>query len=235
MTRPGEFGVAAAADQRRGVFDYHNEAFLAYHLPINAVFIGDSITDMWGLDAFFQGTRGFVVNRGIGGDRSPFVRRRFEADVVQLHPRLVVINIGINNTWDLDQWEPGKRREASEIEAEITGDVEAMLEMAGKAGIATALCSILPVNMPVNGNTAARNALVARVNERLQALATGHGAAYVDYHSHLTGEDGLTLRPDLADDGLHPHVATYAIMARVLLESLSQAGITAISQRAVPA
>ena len=74
--RPGEFGLAVAADSRRGVFDYHNEALLARVVPIAAVFIGDSITDMWALDAFFQSTSGFLVNRGIGGDRSPYVRRR---------------------------------------------------------------------------------------------------------------------------------------------------------------
>src|SRR5256884_10016599 len=104
LTRPGEFGLAVAADTRRGVFDYHSEALLARGVPIAAVCIGDSITDMCALDAFFQSTSGFLVNRGIGGDRSPYVRRRFEADVLQLRPRLAMILIGVNNTWDLDIW-----------------------------------------------------------------------------------------------------------------------------------
>ena len=93
IIRPGVFAIQAAADSRRGVFDYHNEALIARGAPIDAVFIGDSITDMWAVDVFFQGSTGFIVNRGIGGDRTPFVRRRFDADVVQLHPRLVVIKI----------------------------------------------------------------------------------------------------------------------------------------------
>ena len=70
--RPGEFGLAVAADSRRGVFDYHNEALLASGVPIAAVFIGDSITDMWALDAFFQSTPGHhgdqvlaVLGRGV--------------------------------------------------------------------------------------------------------------------------------------------------------------------------
>jgi lysophospholipase L1-like esterase len=58
-----------------------------------------------------------------------------------------------------------------------------------------------------------------------------HGAVYVDYHSQLTAEDGLTLRAGLADDGLHPHVIGYKIMAATLLTALERAGITIIRGR----
>src|SRR5579862_2838998 len=84
IVRPGEFGLAVAADSRRYVFDMHNEALIVREVPVAAVFIGDSITDMWALDTFFRARDGLVVNRGIGGDRTPFVRRRLEADVLQL-------------------------------------------------------------------------------------------------------------------------------------------------------
>jgi lysophospholipase L1-like esterase len=233
IIKPGVFAIQAAADSRRGVFDYHNEALIARGVPIDAVFIGDSITDMWALDVFFQGSTGFIVNRGIGGDRTPFVRRRFDADVIQLQPRLVVIKIGVNNTWDLGiWWDDTLRRTAEEIEAEIVTDSEAMVRAARAAGIAVALCSILPTNVPFNGNTAERNALIARVNQRLRAMAQEQGAVYVNYHQQFVADDGLTLRPGLADDGLHPHVVGYEIMATVLLKTLREAGIDAIGPRA---
>jgi len=54
--RPGVFSIEAMADRLRGAFDYHNEALLAYNVPIDAVFLGDSITQMWELDVFFEGT-----------------------------------------------------------------------------------------------------------------------------------------------------------------------------------
>jgi lysophospholipase L1-like esterase len=57
------------------------------------------------------------------------------------------------------------------------------------------------------------------------------GAVYVDYHSQLAAEDGITLRAGLADDGLHPHVLGYRIMASTLLETLKQVGITIIRGR----
>jgi lysophospholipase L1-like esterase len=232
VIRPGKFGVEAAADRLRGVFDYHNEALLAHKTAIDAVFLGDSITEMWALDVFFEGTNGSIINRGIGGDRTIFARRRFDADVLQINPRLLVIKIGVNNAWDLDiWWDATLRREPSAIEEEIVGDLVAMVSAARERGIAVALCSILPTDIPFNGNTAVRNALIARVNPRLRALAAARGAVYVDYHSQLTAEDGLTLRAGLADDGLHPHVLGYRIMASTLLETLKQVGITIIRGR----
>jgi lysophospholipase L1-like esterase len=232
VVRPGLFGLEAAADTRRGVFDAHNEALLAGGVPIDAVFIGDSITDMWALDAFFAGASGLIVNRGIGGDRTPFVRRRFDADVLQLHPRLVVIKIGVNNTWDLDTpWDPSVYRSPEEIEEEIVADVEAMVASAREREIVVALGSILPTDSPFEGTTGIRNELISRANTRLRGVAARHAAIYVDYHSHLAAEDGITLRPGLADDGLHPHVVGYAIMANVLLETLTAAGITLMKPR----
>lgn len=233
VVRPGVFGVQAAADTRRGIFDMHNEAILASGLPVDTVFMGDSITEMWALDTFFQRTDGrLLVNRGIGGDRTPYGRRRFEADVLQLRPRLVVQKLGVNNIWDLDiWWDASQRREPADVEDEIVADNAAMVADARAHGIAMALCSILPTNIPFNGNTAIRNAIIARANRRLQDAAAHHGAVFVDYHSHLVGEDGLTLRDGLADDGLHPHVLGYRIMAQVLVDTLAAAGIDALKLR----
>jgi lysophospholipase L1-like esterase len=223
IVRPGFFGIAASADNRRSIFDIHNEVLLAKRSPIDAVFIGDSITDMWPLDAYFAGgSGGQIVNRGIGGDRTPFLRRRFEADALQLNPPLIVLLIGVNNTWDLDLWEtPVLIRTPEDIEAEIVADVHAMVATARERETDIALCSILPTNIPLLATDAARNRLIAGANRRLREIATTHSAIYVDYHSQMVSTDGLTLRPDLADDGLHPHVLGYEIMASALLEALS--------------
>jgi lysophospholipase L1-like esterase len=232
LIRPGFFGLQASADNRRTVFDIQNEVLLARRSPIDALFIGDSITDMWALDAYFAGASGgMIVNRGIGGDRTPFLRRRFEADALQLRPSLIVLLIGVNNTWDLDLWDtPELIRAPETIEAEIVADVEAMVAAARERQIALALCSILPTNIPALESDSTRNRLIAGANSHLQDVATRHGAVYVDYHSSMVGDDGLTLRAELADDGLHPHVLGYEIMAKVLVESLREAGIGVIRE-----
>ncbi|MFC4309215.1 GDSL-type esterase/lipase family protein [Steroidobacter flavus] len=60
------------------------------------VFAGDSLTANWkSLGADFSGT--LVANRGIGGDVSRGLLFRFQEDVLDLHPKAIVILIGIND------------------------------------------------------------------------------------------------------------------------------------------
>ncbi len=233
LIKPGTFGIAVAADSRRGVFDAHNESLLAKNTAIDAVFIGDSITDMWATDAYFQGTQGMIVNRGIGGDRTSFVRKRFDGDVIQLHPRLVVIMIGVNNFWDIDiWWDASQVRTPEAIEEEIIADVSAMLKDALTHTITVALCSILPTNIAFSSNGTIKNTAVKRVNERLKHLAQElQGVFFVDYHSQFVASDSLTLRDYIADDGLHPHAIGYEIMANILLNTLKEANITVLQAR----
>jgi hypothetical protein len=58
-----------------------------------------------------------------------------------------------------------------------------------------------------NGNTPVRNTLITRASARLRAVGERHGAVYVHDYRRLAADDELTVRPGLADDGLHltPH------------------------------
>jgi lysophospholipase L1-like esterase len=64
------------------------------------VFLGDSITQLWGdaLPAAFPGVK--IANRGISGDTTRGVLIRLQDDVLVLKPRAVVLLIGTN---DLDE------------------------------------------------------------------------------------------------------------------------------------
>ena len=231
--KPGLFGQVVAADARRSVYDAQNEELLMQGVPIDAVFIGDSITEMWVLDAYFRATQGLLVNRGIGGDITSYIRLRFAADVLQLRPRLTVIFAGINNFWDMDNWlNPDLIRTSQAIEDEIVINLTEMVMAARDQQIEVALCSILPTNIPVNSNTGKRNEAIKRVNERLQRMAGEQGATFVDYHRHFIAEDGLTLRDGFADDGLHPRAVGYKLMAATLLASLPPAQRNIIASRA---
>jgi lysophospholipase L1-like esterase len=225
MIRPGMFGGIVSADTRRNVFDYHNEVLIRHEVPVDFVFIGDSITDMWDIETYFGGNNRRLVNRGIGGDMTPFVRRRFTADVVQLMPKYAVIKIGINNTWALDEWQPQNRKQPQQIHDEIVNDIKEMVIQAKEAGIKPIIGSLLPTRIDTNKQTEARNKLVIDINNSLKELTINEGIIYVDYHSAMTDEDGQSLRPGLANDGLHPHVLGYDIMADVLRNELSKHGI----------
>jgi lysophospholipase L1-like esterase len=225
IVKPGFFAAAAAADSRRGEFDIGNEILIAHNVPVDFVFIGDSITHMWELNAYFGRGGHFVVNRGIGGDISSHVLRRFDADVIQLKPKHVVIKIGVNNFWGLDGWTIHDRKTAEQIIPGLVDDIREMVRKANANGITPIVCSLLPTNLPQSGNNDIRNASIIKVNDRLQIVADEEAAVYVDYHSHMTQEDGARLREELADDGLHPHLLGYDIMAKSLIETLERKGI----------
>ena len=59
------------------------------------MFFGDSITDIWHLDEYFPGKP--YINRGIGGQTTPQMLVRFRQDVIDLHPKVVIILAGTND------------------------------------------------------------------------------------------------------------------------------------------
>lgn len=152
--------------------------------------------------------------------------KRFDADCVQLKPKYAVMKIGINNLWALDAPVRGERKDQTKLLAEVVSDIAEMVRKAKDGGIIPVVCSLLPTNIETNLQTCIRNELVLKINEQLKELVQNEDIPYVNYHPHLTEPDGKTLRPELADDGLHPHVLGYDIMAEVLREDLKKQGIT---------
>jgi len=211
--KPGMFGNNAAADRLRGRFDFWNEEIIREDVAVGTVFMGDSITELWELAAYFAPSDGAILNRGIGGDITPHMAKRFEADVLQLRPRNVVILAGTNDVSRmLDASKPD-----DEIITAVTANIESMMDAARKAGINVFICSILPTNDDTR-NHQGKARLLPVINEKLKAACTARGCIYVDYASPMASCDG-SLRKDLARDGLHPHYAGYKIMACRLNEA----------------
>jgi lysophospholipase L1-like esterase len=181
------------------------------------VFFGDSITDMWRLDQYFPGQP--YVNRGIGGQTTPQMVVRFRQDVIELHPRLVVILAGTNdlagNTGPMS---------LEEIEAQYSS----MAELARANGIQVLFSSILPVHdyTPAAGLTFPLRApeKIRTLNQWLKGYCAtaAHGAGYVDYFGAMVDDKGW-LKRELAEDGLHPNRAGYAIMAPLVASAIERA------------
>lgn len=223
LIRPGVLGEAAAAGLRRTEFDHSNEALLAHRIPVDYVFIGDSITHYWDLPCFFKQEGPVLVNRGISGDVSRHVWQRFEADVIQLKPRFTIILIGVNNFKALDGWLPENGDPVQQIAEAIVADVRAMTRRAQEKGIVPVICSIAPTNRPDYAYDKLRNEGIRTANAKLSLLSEEEAALFVDYHSQMATEEGDRLREGLTDDGVHPHLLGYRVMARLLRERLAQA------------
>lgn len=231
IIKPGYFSLYVPADKRREEFDTNNEALISNDVHVDFVFIGDSITEGWELNAYFGGKNKIAINRGISGDTAEYLVKRFEADTLQLKPDYCVILIGINDASALESlpnvWVPTGRGRSMESVEKIRDRVVkcyiSMLDQAKKYSQKLVICSILPSNIPkVSEKNNERNKYVALVNSDLKSICEKEGCIFVDYHSRFADCDGLTLKTGLSDDGVHPNVSGYNLMADILRTTLAE-------------
>lgn len=174
------------------------------------VFMGNSITEFWlDLRPEFFASKPYV-NRGIAGETTPQMLGRFQQDVVDLEPAVVVLLAGINDI-------AGNTGPAT-IE-EITDNIVAMIELAQANDIQVVLCSVLPAaNFPWQPELKPAQKVV-ELNVRLKAYATAHELSYVDYYSPMVDEEA-GLKQAYGEDGVHPNVAGYLVMEPLLERAL---------------
>jgi len=180
------------------------------------VFFGDSITDIWHLDEYFSGKA--YINRGIGGQTTPQMLVRFRQDVIDLHPKVVVILAGTNDI----AGNTGPMR----LE-DIDADYASMAEIALANNIRVVFSSVLPVHnyTPQSQNAFAQRspAKILELNGWLKDYVAAHlDCLYLDYFSAMVDDKGL-LKRDLAEDGLHPNAAGYKIMAPLAEAAIEKA------------
>jgi len=227
MIRPSYMPSVVAYDLRRAELDMHNEILMTHRVTVDYVFFGDSITHYWELQTYFGRNGAIVVNRGIGGDSTKHGLHRFQADVVQLKPRYVMIAIGINDTILLDDWIRQGGADPAWLaqmrECIVNGNRE-LIRIARENGIHPIVCSLLPTGVERYG-WEIRNPLIAETNNGLRQLAGELGVVYIDYHDAMCEPDGITLRSEYAYDGVHPNVDGYDIMADKLRRTLAEHGI----------
>lgn len=216
--KPGLFSHIAHADTRRDEFDVKNECIVVNNIPVQYVFIGDSITHNFETEAYFYGN-GIVINRGIGGDSTEYLLKRFEADVIQLKPLYAIILIGINDTWILDDiMAPNNSPE--DIKIKVISNMNKILEICKEKKQKTIIGSLLPTFIPGNPHNKERNEMILEINAELEKLCYREAQIYVNYHEGFVAADGVTLRQGLCDDGLHPNVMGYNIMVDILRKTL---------------
>ena len=186
------------------------------------VFLGDSITDYWKLADYFPGKP--YLNRGIDGQTTPQMLVCFRQDVINLHPKVVVVLAGTNDIAGVT----GRTRNE-----DIETNYASMAELAQAHGIRIVFASVLPVH---NYTPDAKESFARRPRERILALNTWlkdycatNGLVYLDYFSALIDNKEM-LKKELADDGLHPNAAGFKIMAP-LAEAAIEKALALDSQR----
>lgn len=189
------------------------------------VFVGDSITDFWHLDAnpWFAGQycgraiwdesfAGAVpaqtaLNLGVSGDRIEHVLHRLLPaaqggegwlDRRDLQPDTIFVMLGINNSFD------SENPATTSLYKGIVAAVARIHERKPKARIV--IQSLLPTDSDMKN----RN-LVLPVNAMLRDYAAGaKGIAYLDLYPSFVDESGAQRR-NLFNDGLHPSRDGYRV------------------------
>jgi lysophospholipase L1-like esterase len=173
--------------------------------------MGDSITDGWpSADPEFFSDNNFV-GRGISGQVSSQMLLRFRQDVIDLHPKYVVILAGTNDIAE----------NSGKIDMEKTfGNIVSMCDLAKANGIKPIICSVIPaVAFYWHPHVTGAAEKIAQLNAMLEAYAKANKIKYVDYHSVMKDDRG-GLPENLAKDGVHPTREGYDIMKNLLLKAL---------------
>ena len=169
------------------------------------VFIGDSITQLWGQEKtghpdFFS--KNNYVNKGISGNKTTDMLSRFQKDVIDLDPYCVVIEGGTNDI-------------AAFTLENIMERIKKMAEMARKAHIDVVVGSVPPSNSFPKLPDFRPEDRIIELNGMIKQWADAEGIPYVDYYSVLV-DDQKGLKEAYQKDTVHPNAAGYTAMEGVI-------------------
>ena len=177
------------------------------------VFIGDDITAGWGAHGrFFPGTA--YLNRGIAGQTTAQMLVRFRQDVIDLRPKVVVVQGGTNDIAGIVG--PG-------TEGTVLDHLRSMTELAKVHGIRVVLASATPVcDCFAADQTPLRpQGKIIGLNGAIRDYAAASGAVYLNLYTALaTGRD---FRKELTVDGFLPNDAGYAVMTPLAEQAIARA------------
>jgi len=186
--------------------------------PANrVVFLGDSITELWGKTSpFFPGEP--YLNRGIAGQTTAQMLIRFRQDVIDLEPAVVILQGGLADIAGFT---------GPSSLAQIENNLRSMAELASFHHIRPILVGEPPpADFPGRTGPEPVTQIVA-LNQWVERYCASERFTFLDYYSALVGSNGQ-MKEGVSDDGVHPNEKGYA-----LLKPLAEKAIAdALKQRA---
>ncbi|ESQ77446.1 hypothetical protein ABAC402_01200 [Asticcacaulis sp. AC402] len=197
---------------------------------VKLVFVGDSITQhlmgekalgqagYWNNEFGRPGEKNYALNLGVAGDRTENVLLRLlsekeggfgQLDNPEIQPEVIVLLVGINNTWNTN------------------GDVATKV-VEGQVAVIRKLQALRPaativVNSLMPTNDMYRNkSIVLKANRRLYGEVDKiDNVVWLDTYPAFVNSDG-SQKADLFIDGVHPNEEGYKVWMGLLLPKLEQ-------------
>jgi lysophospholipase L1-like esterase len=176
------------------------------------VFMGDSITADWASEPPLA-QHSEYESRGVSGQTTLQMLRRFKADVVDLKPSIVHIMGGTNDVAE---------NEGPESDEDIQYAISSMVDLAVANHIKVILASIPPAKRIYWHPGIEAAARIARLNAWLKGYASQRNITFADYWAVLADPSG-GMKAEYSSDDVHPNAAGYAAMAPVLADALMRA------------
>ena len=180
------------------------------------VMIGDSLTDLYPINGFFENIP--IMNNGRSGYTTTDILDNLKELVYIYNPSKVFLNIGINDMSDTD-------RNQEEIYENIVKIVEEIKEHRPNAKIYVQ--SIYPMNTS-NDKKIKRSSVEARsmeeinyINNKLKEKFHNSNVTYIDVYKELIDENGL-LKINYTIDGVHFTICGYNKISSVLLKYIAE-------------
>ena len=193
--------------------------------PNRVVFLGDSITELWGKQSpFFPGQP--YLNRGISGQSTAQMLIRFRQDVIDLKPAVVILQGGLADI-------AGFTGPSSLVE--IENNLRSMAELASFNNISPILVGAPPAaDYPGRTGPEPVTQIVA-LNKWIARYCASSHFTFLDYYSALVGSNGQ-MKEGVSDDGVHPNEKGYAILKpladKAIADALKQRAKSASTSKA---
>lgn len=199
-----------------GIFVYYNmhpkiktETIEKEVVPENIVFLGDSITDYYDLDKYYEGYH--VVNSGISGNTTEDILNDMENRVYRYNPSKVIILIGTN---DLTY---------NKSNDQIFENIKNIVEQIKKNRKYTEIYveSIYPINntddkkIDANMVKNRENDDIKKINTKLKNYCDKNNITYINIYKELQDKDG-NLKLDYTEEGLHISEQGYEVITNRL-------------------
>lgn len=189
------------------LFNQHNE--IAKKGKTQLLFLGDSLTENWDKNIWQQYFSTYQPNNfGIGGDHTGNLLWRLEnIENEQLSPKLIILQIGVNNFGHLN-----------ETPIKVFKGIKAIIKQ----------CQLVMPHSHIllNGifpfeqfNQSPRRNDVKAVNDMLSNLADNNTITYRDY-GHLLLMDNGDISKEIMADFLHPTAFAYNIWANAMIKDI---------------
>ena len=137
---------------------------------------------------------------------------RFRDDVIDLHPKAVVILAGTNDI----------ALNNGPISVEhIFRNIVSMVELSQANKIKAVLCSVLPVKKYGWRKEVDPVQPIKELNEMLEKYAKEEKLPWVDFYTPMVTDDGA-LNPAYTQDGVHPTAAGYEVMEAIIAPVLKK-------------